>query len=86
MGSRNVSPESILDLAMHCPNLIYLDVSYCDQIEAAGHDVHEQLRKLLPKCKEFILSTYWTDSDGVLHDRSTYFTGNGTKIECGYRE
>ena len=61
MGSRNVSPESILDLAMHCPNLIYLDVSYCDQIEAAGHGVHDQLRKLLPKCNvQISINDVWT--------------------------
>ena len=49
MGSRNVSPEAILDLAMHCPNLLYLDVSYCDQLETA-HVIHDRLRTLLPNC------------------------------------
>ena len=49
MGSRNVSPEAILDLAMHCPNLQYLDVSYCDQLETA-HVIHDRLRTLLPNC------------------------------------
>ena len=49
MGSRNVSPESILDLALSCQNLQLLDISFCDQLESQG-SFHSRLNELLPQC------------------------------------
>ena len=48
MGSRNIQPEAITNLASKCQNLELLDISYCDQLE--GSSLHRQLCVLLPSC------------------------------------
>ena len=48
MGSKNVTTESMLNLAVQCYNLKLLDVSYCENLENATF--HRELCSMLPMC------------------------------------
>ena len=48
MGTRNISPGAIFQLASNCPELELLDIGYCDLLET--QDFLRDLHNALPNC------------------------------------
>lgn len=48
MGSRSVGREAMLGLARSCPDLMMLDIGYCEQLE--NPEFQRDLHILLPNC------------------------------------